>query len=165
MTPLPPSARKALLALHVATSVGLMGAVAAFLVLAILGAAPGGGLAVAVYPAMDILARFLILPLTWVALGVGILQSLATRWGLVRHWWVVAKLILSGFALGVLLLQMGGIRLAANAALDAAQLTDLVGLRWSFVIHAAGGLVVLSSALVLSIYKPAGRTGWGRLDR
>jgi hypothetical protein len=39
-------------------------------------------------------------------------------------------------------------------------MAGLLGLRWSFVVHAAGGLAVLGIALVLSIYKPTGRTPW-----
>ena len=163
MTPLAPAWRKALLVLHVAISVGLMGAVAAFLLLAVVGSATGdGGRAAIVYPTMDLIARLLIVPLTVVTLAVGILQSLLTRWALLRHWWVVAKLVLSSLTLGVLLLQIDGIRLASEAVGDAAHFAGLSELRWSFVIHATGGLLVLAIALVLSIYKPAGRTGWGR---
>lgn len=89
------------------------------------------------------------------------MQGLVTSWGLVRHWWVLSKLALSLLVLGVLLLQLGGIGAAARAADDAARLVGLTGLRWSFVVHATGGLAVLTLALVLSVVKPKGRTGWG----
>lgn len=161
MTPWPPEARRALLVLHVATSVGLIGAVAAFLLLAVLAVA-GGGLVLAqsAYPAMDALARLLILPLAVVSVTVGVLQSSVTLWGLSRHWWVLAKLVLSLLVLGVLFLQMEGIRLAAATSAD--RLESLARLRWSFVLHASGGLAVLCAALILSVYKPKGRTPWGR---
>lgn len=163
MTPLRPTARRALLVLHVATSVGLIGAVAAFLLLAVLGVVGGDLLsAQAAYPAMDALARLLILPLAVVTLVVGVVQSTLTAWGLVKHWWVLAKLVLSLLVLGVLLLQMAGIRATATAVAAATddQMAGLAGLRWSFVVHASGGLVVLCLALVLSVYKPKGRTLW-----
>ena len=162
MRPWPPRPRRALLILHVATSVGLMGAVAAFLLLAVLAVAGGdAALAHAAYPAMDALARLLILPLAVATLVVGVAQSLVTSWGLVRHWWVLAKLVLGVLVLGVLLLQLGGIGVAARGADDAARLGSLMGPRWSFVIHATGGLAVLALALVLSVVKPKGRTAWG----
>lgn len=166
MTPWPPHSRRALLVLHVATSVGLMGTVAAFLLLAVLAVAGSdAGVPRAAYPAMDLLTRLLILPLTVVVLVVGVLQSLVTSWGLVRHWWVLFKLVLSVLTLGVLLLQLGGISLAARAAHEAEPLASLAGLRWSFVVHATGGLTVLGVALVLSIYKPTGRTPWSARTR
>lgn len=166
MTPWPPPLRRALLVLHVATSVGLMGAVAAFLLLAVL--AIGGsdpGVPRAAYPAMDLLARLLVVPLAVAMLAVGVLQGLVTSWGLVRHWWVLFKLVLSVLTLGVLLLQLGGLGLVARAADEADRMAGLLGLRWSFVIHAAGGLAVLATALVLSIYKPTGRTPWSARAR
>jgi hypothetical protein len=154
--------RRALLILHVATSAGLMGAVAAFLLLASLAVAGGdAALARAAYTVMDVLTLLLILPLAVATLLVGVVQGLVTSWGLVRHWWVLSKLVLSVLVLGVLLLQLGGIRVAAEAVGDAAHLGSLTGLRWSFVIHATGGLAVLALALVLSVVKPKGRTGWG----
>ncbi len=166
MTPWPPPLRRALLVLHVATSVGLMGAVAAFLLLAML-AVDGSDPDVprAAYPAMDFLARLLILPLAVATLSVGVLQGLVTSWGLVRHWWVLFKLVLSVLVVGVLLLQLGGIGLAARTAEEADRTAGLLGLRWSFVVHAAGGLAVLGTALVLSIYKPTGRTPWSARGR
>ena len=139
-----------------------MGAVAAVLLLAVLAVAGGDAALVrAAYPAMDVLPRLLILPLALATLLVGALQGLVTSWGLVRHWWVLSKLVLSVLVLGVLLLQLGGIDLAAGAAEDATRLASLTGLRWSFVVHATGGLAVLALALALSVVKPKGRTGWG----
>jgi hypothetical protein len=159
--PWPPIPRRVLLVLHVATSVGLMGAVAAFLLLAVLSAAGGDrAVVVSAYPAMDMLARLLILPLAVVSVVLGVLQGTVTAWGLVRHWWVLAKLVLSLVVIGVLLLQIEGVRTAAETAEDADRLAGLMGLRWSFVVHAAGGLAVLGAALVLSVFKPAGRTPW-----
>lgn len=159
---LSPGPRKFLLVLHVSTSVSLMGAVAGFLVLAIVGLVnsdPTVGRSA--YPAMNLLTRILILPLALVSLGVGVVQSLVTPWGLFRHWWIVAKLAINFIVLAVLLVQMRGIRLVAEAAASGGSLDGLFGVRASFIFHASGGLVALLVPLVLSIYKPRGLTRYG----
>jgi hypothetical protein len=74
--------RRALLILHVATSAGLMGAVAAFLLLASLAVA-GGDARRPARPTRpwSALTLLLILPLAVAALVVGVVQSLVTSWG------------------------------------------------------------------------------------
>lgn len=158
-----PGMRRLLLTTHVATSVGLLGAVGAFLSLAVAGlAAPQAG--PAIYPAMDLITQAVIVPLALAGLLLGILQSLVTQWGLVRHYWVVTKLILTIIVAVVLFLQTGNIR--ALASLSTAELATaaMAGARFSMVLHAGGGLVVLLGITVLSIYKPRGLTryGWSR---
>jgi hypothetical protein len=145
------------LVLHIATSVGLLGAVAAFPLLATLAVA---GPDPSAYPALDVLARRLILPLSLASAGIGLALGVLTPCGLVTHRWVLAKLALSLLVIPVLVAQPDGIRTAATATPEA--LGHLVGLRWSFVVHAAGGAAVLIAALVLSVFKPLGRTPWSR---
>ena len=84
--------RKALLTMHIVSSVGMLGAVAAFLVLAMVGLSANEP---AVYSAMDLITRYALVPLAWASLLIGLLQSLATPWGLFRHYWIVAKLVLT----------------------------------------------------------------------
>ena len=93
---LAPTARKVALTAHIVASVGWLGAVVAFLVLA--GAAvtsPDVELARGLYPAMDVLGRLALVPLSLLALATGLLQSLGTSWGLLRYWWVVVKLVIT----------------------------------------------------------------------
>ena len=150
-----PGWRRALLTLHVATSVGFIGAVAAFLALAIAGVSG----APAVYLALPIITWPVIVPLAVLSLVFGVVQSLGTPWGLVRHYWVLVKLVLTLVALIVLLLQTGTIEtLAALAAAGRIGPATLDG-QMAMVIHSAGGLVVLLGATVLSTYKPRGLTG------
>ena len=159
---LSPGPRKILLVLHVSTSVSLMGAVAGFLVLAIVGLVSSDPtVGRIVYPAMNLLTRILILPLVLVSLGVGVVQSLVTPWGLFRHWWIVAKLAINFIVLAVLLVQMRGIRLVAEAAASGGSLDGLFGVRASFILHATGGLLALLVPLALSTYKPRGLTRYG----
>ena len=150
-----PGWRKLLLTLHVATSVGFIGAVAAFLALAIAGLAGTP----AVYIGLPVITWDVIVPLAIASLMVGIVQSLGTPWGLVRHYWLAVKLALTLLALIVLLLQTDTIdTLAVFAAAGSIGSATLEG-QWAMVLHSAGGLLVLLAATVLSTYKPRGLTG------
>src|SRR5216684_2530240 len=155
-----PSLRKFTLTAHVTSSVGLLGSIAAFLALAVAGLASQDAQIVrAAYPAMELIARFVIVPFAFASLLTGLIQSLGTPWGLFRHWWVLVKLLLTVFATIVLLVQMELIsyaaRLAAEATLPRA---DLRAAGIQLVVHAAGGLLVLLVPTVLSVYKPPGMT-------
>ncbi len=158
-----PRLRKLLLAAHVIVAVGALGAVAVFLALSIAGLTSQDAQMVrAAYLAMALTASYLILPLVVASLLIGLVQSLATEWGLFRHYWVVAKLILTLVTLVVLLLQMDGIgHMATVAAETTFSGPDLLELRRSLRLHAAGGLVVLIVLVVLSVYKPRGMTRYG----
>lgn len=162
-----PRLRKFMLTAHVTSSVGLLGAVAGFLVLAIAGlTSQDEQLVRAAYPAMELIARFVIVPLAFAALLIGLVQSLGTKWGLFRHHWILAKLVLTFLATVVLLLQMELIRYIAGVAADTAlSSADLYEARMSLVAHAGGGLLVLLVPMALSVYKPRGRTryGWRKL--
>ncbi|WP_245262617.1 hypothetical protein [Ensifer sp. BR816] len=61
----------------------------------------------------------------------------------------------------VLLLQMDLISYVAGAAAKGLAEVDLLGMRRSLVVHAAGGIFVLLMTTVLSIYKPRGLTRYG----
>jgi hypothetical protein len=145
-----PALRKLALTLHIVSSVGMLGAVTGFLALALVGLAANAS---GIYFAMGQLTWLVILPLAFVTLLIGLLESLGTKWGLLRHYWVVAKLALTLLAVVVLLLQLDTIDLLSTAT----SLQDLWAARLSLVLHSAGGLVVLLLAVVLSVYKPRGR--------
>lgn len=160
MTPL---VRKFALTAHVTTSVGWAGALAVFLAHAIASLASRDEQIVrAASVAMGLTAWFVILPLSLASLTTGLVQALGTAWGLVRHYWVLFKLLLTAVATIVLLLKMGPISYLAEVARDSALSgTDLIGLRTSLAVHAAGGLVILLAAVALAIYKPVGMTPYG----
>lgn len=150
--------RKLLLTLHVVTSVGLIGAVAAFLILAIIGAtAVDPTLVDAAYLGMSMITWPIIVPLAFASLLIGVVQSLGTPWGLFRYYWVIVKLVLTGVATVVLLIQTPIIGALAQAA-HGGDLTPLASGRFAMMLHSAGGMVVLLLATVLSIYKPRGMT-------
>lgn len=159
-----PSQRKFALTVHVAASVGLVGAVASFLVLALVGLQALDPLLMrGSYVAMNLLARLVILPLAIAALSTGVIQALGTHWGLLRHYWVVAKLLLTAFATAVLLAKMPLIATAAALAVEPVlPLNALREAGMQLAFHAAGGLLVLLVPTVLSIYKPRGMTAHGQ---
>ena len=159
-----PSVRKLALTFHVASSIGWLGAVVGFLVLSIAGYLSEDTASVqAAAIAMNLTGWFALVPLALASLVSGFVQSLGTTWGLWRHYWVVIKLFITIPATALLLLHMQPISaladLASNAALTAG---DHPGVRFQFVIQAAGALAALLVATVLSIYKPKGVTARGR---
>lgn len=160
---MPPGVRKLALTTHVVSSIGWIGAVAGFLVLAIAGLSSSDLRTVrGVYIAMDLITWYVILPLAFASLLTGILQALGTAWGLFQHYWVLVKLLVTILATVVLLLQTGSISLMADAAAQATLTTDnLRGNRSSLVLHSGVGLLVLLVPAAMSVYKPRGRTRYG----
>jgi hypothetical protein len=158
-----PSLRKFALSIHVISSVGLLGAVASFLALAVAGLTSQNDQMVrAAYQAMELIARFVIVALAFASLLTGLIQSVGTPWGLFRHWWVLVKLLLTTFATIVLLMKMELIGYVAGVAAEKTLSSgDLRAARIELVSHAAGGLMVLLVPAILSVYKPPGMTRYG----
>jgi len=158
-----PRLSKFTLTTHVTASVGWLGAVGAFLALAIGGVTSDDAQLVgAAYVTTEFITWFVIVPLSFAALLTGILQSLGTTWGLFRHYWVVAKLAVTVIATGLLLVHTQAIGLVARAAAahDLA-IDELHGLRVQLIADAAAGVVALLITTTLSIYKPWGLTAYG----
>ena len=155
--------RKFVLLAHVTTSVGLLGAVASFLLLSIFGIASSNvQLVQASYVLLMPLTTYLILPLVVASLLVGIISSLGTPWGLVRYYWTAIKLLLTSITLIVLLLQMKAIAELSTIA-GARMVSDAeLGLRIRMIVHAGGGLGVLLLIMILSLWKPKGVTPFGQ---
>lgn len=164
-----PKLRKFALTTHVISSVGLLGSIAAFLVLSMAGLnSQDEQILRAVYISMDLVARFIIVPLALASLLTGLIQSFGTHWGLFRHYWVLAKLLITAFATTILIIKLEMIgyaaHLAAQVNLPRAELSTM-GVELRF--HAAAGLLVLLVPAVLSVYKPRGLTpyGWRKQER
>jgi hypothetical protein len=147
-----PLLRKLILFAHVITSVGFIGGVAAFLALALSGA--GGR---PVYADLQLIAWWVALPAAYLSLVVGVMSSIGTPWGLVRYWWVIAKLVLTIVAVAVLQLQMRTIDALAGAEASGTLVTMSAG-KSAMVLHASGGLAVLLLLTLLSVIKPRGVT-------
>jgi hypothetical protein len=158
-----PRLRKISLTIHVSVSVGWLGAVAGFLALAIAGLTNRDPLIVqAADLAMALIAWQVIVPLSLAALLTGLAQSLGTKWGLFRHYWVVIKLLITLFATAILLLHMQPTsRLAEAAARASLSGTDLRALRLQLTADAAAAALVLLVAATLAVVKPPGLTRYG----
>ncbi|CCQ47526.1 membrane protein [Pseudarthrobacter siccitolerans] len=169
MKVMPPAVRKAALTLHIISSVGWLGAVAAFLVLAVTGLTSADAQLVrAVYVGMNLVGWAIILPLSLASLLSGIIQGLGTVWGVFRHYWVLIKLIITAVATLLLLVHLQPVTAMANMAL-AADLgpSDMNGMRVQLVFDAGAAILALLVTSVLSVYKPRGLTRHGQkvLDR
>ncbi len=163
-----PRLRKFALTAHVTSSVGWLGAVAAFLALSIVGLTSQDAQTVrAAYLAMDLTAWLVILPLSLASLLTGLVQSLGTAWGLFRHYWVLFKLLINVFATVVLLMYMQTLDYFAGVAADSTlPAGDLRVLRDpSSVLHASLALMLLLVATTLAVYKPRGMTPYGQRKR
>ena len=102
-----PRLRKLGLITHITSSLGWLGALAAFLVLSIAGLTSQDVETVrGAYLAMNLIAVFVIVPLSLAALATGFIQALGTEWGLLRHYWILVKLLLTIFATVVLLVKV-----------------------------------------------------------
>jgi hypothetical protein len=161
---MPPGVRRFALTTHVTTSVGWLGAVATFLALAVVGLASSDEPTIrGTYIATDLITWAVIVPLALASLLTGVVQSVGTSWGLIRHWWVVVKLALTVVATALLLLHTRPIgHLGAIAAADGEFRSDLDGMRVQLVVDAAAALLVLLGATALAVYKPRGVTRFGR---
>lgn len=159
--------RKLALTTHVVASVGWLGAILAFLALAIVGLASNDEQLVrAVYRAAEPIAWFALVPLALASLATGVVQSLVSTWGLLSHYWVVIKLTITTFATTVLLVYTDTIGHFANLAKDpTSSLQDLRAV--TFVLHSGIAAVLLLGATVLAVYKPRGQTryGWRKQQR
>jgi hypothetical protein len=156
-----PWVRKLALTGHVTASVGWIGAIAAFLALSIIGITSDDPATVrAVYLVMEPAARAVLVPLSLASLLTGVIQSLATPWGLFRHYWVVVKLAINVFSVVILMIYMKTFRAMAVTAADPG--SELAAVRNpSPVVHAILALAILLVATVLAIYKPRGLTPYG----
>jgi uncharacterized membrane protein len=160
---MPPGLRKFVLTLHVITSVGWLGAVAAFLALAVVGLEGRDTETLrSAYLAMDLAAWYVIVPLSFASPVTGLVQSLGTSWGLFRHYWVLVKLLITLPSTFLLMVHMGPIDHVAGMVMGSGfSGADLHGMRLQLLIETSAALLVLLVATILSVYKPKGMTRYG----
>ena len=156
---LAPRVRKAVLTLHIFSAGAWIGI--DVLVAVLVGVGLSGGSDAARGLALRALAEYVVSPMlvsALVCLGSGLLLGLATKWGLVRYWWVAVKLVMNVLlcVLIVVALRPGMPEVgAAGEVIEAGQVpaTDV-----SFLVFPPTvSLTVLAAATLLSVYKPWGR--------
>jgi uncharacterized membrane protein len=145
-----PRLRRAVLTVHIVASVGLLGELAAFFAVALRAATTDDpALAAAAYELLGMFSLAFGIPLSMLALATGIALGLGSKWGVLRHGWVTAKLglIVSVIAVGALVIgpSVGAMRTGAG------------GREAVVVVAAAYDVVALSLAVGLSVFKPRAR--------
>lgn len=111
---------------------------------------------------LQAVAWSLLVPLALASLTSGTVLALGTVWGLLQHYWVIFKLVLTLIATLVLMLYTQTISTMAAMAADPAMSAMEFP---SALLHTGGGLVVLLLATVLAVYKPKGMTRHGQRKR
>lgn len=155
---MPPRLRRLVLLAHITTSVGWLGAVAAYLVLDLTAVTSQSAETVrAAYIGMALIIDHGIVPLALASVLIGIVNALGTPWGLLRHYWVVVKLLLTLFATAILLVEAQTVAGLAQTAIAMGDPTALPGT----LPHSIGGLLVLLLITVLAVSKPRGLTRYG----
>lgn len=161
-----PRLTRFMLTAHIALSVGWLGAVAAFLVLSIARLASRNAEIIrGAYLSMDVLGRYVIVPLSFAALLTGLVQSLGTCWGLFRQYWTIVKFALTlGAVLLLLMHQFGPINHIAQLVLSSpvGVLPNVHSMETEMASKAGLAVLVLLVTITPSVYKPWGFTSYGR---
>ena len=143
------STRNFVLTVHIVVSVGLLGDSAGFLAVAIRRALSDDPAFRAA--SLDLLGTFALIfgiPLSFLTLLTGLALGLATAWGIVRHAWVIAKLVL---IVTVIVVGATVLRPVLTADRDPAS--------GPLVAGAAYDVAALTTATTLAVYKPGRRRG------
>lgn len=156
--------RKLQLVAHVVSSIGWLGAVAAFLALAVEGLlSPGARTACAAYIAANVIGLFVIVPMSITSLLTGFAEAASTPWALLRHYWVLLKLSITIVSIVLLLVHMQPVTLLARAAMATPPSVAALGkLRVQLIADSSLALLALLANITLAMYKPAGLTPYGR---
>jgi predicted integral membrane protein DUF2269 len=87
--------RRTILTVHIIASVGLLGDVAAVLAVNVRAATTSDpAFAATAYDLLSMFSLVFGIPLSFTALITGVLLGLGSKWGVLRHVWVISKLVL-----------------------------------------------------------------------
>lgn len=165
---LPRKPRKALVAAHVVSSAAWVGIGVVFVALSVV-ALTTTDLHTA-HVTYELMEKFDQTLLPWANVATtltGIALGLTTKWGLIRYRWVAVKL---GISVGILVMAFGFLHDAVVTAVEQSERLLRTGgtvaqvgahadvVLWGF----ATALFSLIAALLLSLYKPGGKTRRGR---
>jgi hypothetical protein len=152
--------RKLALTFHIILSVGWLGAVAGFVALNVLALNGQNARAIlSAYIGMEVVAQRIILPLCFGSLFTGLIQSIGTQWGILKHYWIAVKFFLTVGSTILLLVHMrlisDGAAIAAETIVPNAKLNSIGS---ELLQKSILALLVLIIVTTISIYKP-----WGKI--
>lgn len=157
-----PRIRRIALTVHITSTIGWLGAIVAFLALAIAGLASSDvQLVRGSYLAMELIGWYVLVPLSVGSLITGLIMSLGTTWGLFRHYWVSIKFVIAVISLLILFMYTQTLDQLGDLARDATLSVDELR-NPSPVLHAGAAILALLVNTMLSVYKPRGLTAYGR---
>ena len=160
------SARRLVRLGHLVAALGWFGVDVAFGVLVVTGfTSDDPGTVAASYRAIDIFVVPLLLVFGMTTLGSGLVLSIAGGWGIVRYWWVAAKLLINVILSGLVLVLLRSRVAAAGAEAVRVDVTlaDRLGdLRVDLLFPPLVSGVALLAAALLGTFKPWGRTPFAR---
>lgn len=155
--------RKLVLTLHVITSVGWLGAAIAMTILLVAGLVTRNpALRHSAFTFMHVDDLAIMIPLGYLALITGVLLSVGTTWGLLKHWWIVTKLVLTVAVLVFAGVFTSGWVLEAVARTAENPMADLGVLAVQLAVNFAAFNIVFWTTTIISIYKPWGPTPRGK---
>jgi hypothetical protein len=144
---LTPRVRRAVLTAHIIASVGLLGDCAAIVAISIRAAATSDPeLAASAYELLSMFGFIFGIPLSLVSLATGVVLGLGSKWGVLRHNWVIAKLlvILSVIVVGALVIGPQTEAMASGRG----------GSESVLILASVYDVVALGLATGLSVFKP-----------
>ncbi|MGP4001279.1 hypothetical protein [Streptomyces sp. 8N706] len=156
--------RKLVLAIHVVTSVGWVGLSLSMAVLAVMGfSTDDAAIAKGVYYAMYVFDDTSVTVFSLAAAITGILLSCGTKWGLLLHWWIVVKWVITLFmTIFAWFVIHPMVTIATERTATAGGAPPNPGPVVDFLLWSVPALfVLLTVAAVVSVYKPWGRTARG----
>jgi uncharacterized membrane protein SirB2 len=144
---LTPGVRRAVLTVHIASSVALLGSCAAIVAIHVRAASTSDpGLAASAYELLGMFPTLFGIPLSLISLASGVTLGLGSRWGVLRYRWVTAKLVL---LLAVIV--VGALILGPQTT---AMADDGSGSQTALIAASAWDVLALTLATCLSVYKP-----------
>ena len=160
-----PPVRRFALSVHLTCSVGWVGAVIAYIGLGIAATNGSPETVRGAWAGMEIVGWYVLVPMALGSWLTGLVMSLASRWGLFRHYWVVFSFVLTTLATVTLVVHMPDVSSVTDAVATAnpGDLDQYGG----DLFHAVLALVLLLVIQVLNLYKPTGMTpyGWRKARR
>jgi uncharacterized membrane protein len=147
---LSPRLRRAVLTAHIIASVGLLGDCAAIVAINIRAATTTDPeLAASSYELLSMFGFIFGIPLSLASLATGVVLGLGSKWGVLRHTWVMAKLvvILSVIVVGALVIGPETEAMAAGRG----------GSEGVLILASVYDVVALGLATGLSVFKPGRR--------